>query len=368
MSKKKPKPLVKSSAATAPAISLRIGDERMDAARRMLMVFAEDKSEITLRNYEKDLENFAEWMGAGDVPQAVAAFLKLSRPDAHALVLLYKGYLKKAPVYRSRTKRDKARRARAAGEPPPKPDKVGYSANTINRRLTALKSVAALARVMGLVDWRIEVKGVSTRALLDTRGCGPDGYQKLIETLEQEIEDADDRKTVAIKCRDLALVRLMHDAGLRRKEPLTADYPGDLRLRHKEKAIRVLGKKRDQREWVPMSEAAAAALRAWIKCRGRQAGPLFTSFHPSHLGKRLTPNSVNGMISRLAKRGGVAVTPHGFRHTAATTALDRGVPVRDVAKWGRWRNLQMAQTYDDNRTNPAGGIANLVSGEGDDDE
>lgn len=326
------------------------------------MMFAEDKSELTLRNYEVDLEHFARWLGATDVPQAIGAFLSLSLKEANQVVLLYKSALRKAPVYRSRAKREEARQAAAEGKRPPEPDKVGYSANTINRRLTALKSVTSVARLMGFIDWRIEIKGVAAQALPDTKGCGADGYQTLIDTLESEIEEEDDRERVAIKRRDLVLVRLMHDTGLRRAEPLSANFPDDLRMRHKEKQIRIKGKKRIDKEWVVMSDAAAAAVKAWLSARGRHKGPLFTSFHPSHYGRRLTPQAVNGMLKRLAKRAGVEVTPHGFRHTATTTLLDAGVPIREVQAWGRWKNLEMVEIYDRNRSDKSGKLANLLSG------
>src|SRR5690606_9642341 len=101
------------SSAGSPDVSVRVSAARMEKARRVLMLFAEDKSELTLRTYQKDLAHFAEWLGAADVAQAVGAFLQLERPDAHALVLMYKGYLRKAPVYRSKSKRADAREARS---------------------------------------------------------------------------------------------------------------------------------------------------------------------------------------------------------------------------------------------------------------
>ena len=51
------------------------------------------------------------------------------------------------------------------------------SANTINNRLAALRSLVKLARTLGLIGWTIDVGSVKARPYRDTAGCGADGYR-----------------------------------------------------------------------------------------------------------------------------------------------------------------------------------------------
>jgi integrase/recombinase XerC len=52
---------------------------------------------------------------------------------------------------------------------------VGRSPATVNRRLSALRSLNALARTLGLVGWSLEVRNVKAESCRDTRGPQLDG-------------------------------------------------------------------------------------------------------------------------------------------------------------------------------------------------
>jgi integrase/recombinase XerC len=60
---------------------------------------------------------------------------------------------------------------------------------------------------------------------------------------------------------------------------------------------------------------------------------------------------------------GLTVSPHGLRHAGITEALERtGGNVRAVQHSSRHRDLRTLTTYDDNRTDWAGEVAELVAG------
>lgn len=336
--------------------------------RQLLELFLQGRSDITARNYKTDLGDFAAFVEAPNIASAIGGLCQLDNAaEAHAAILAYKAHLRRKPVYRKGAK---------------KPYRTGYAPSTINRRLAALRSILKLGRTLGQVTWDLQVPGEKAQKYRETAGCGPQVYAKLVATLTEEIaalEASTDNlrlpgtnlgreEQIAIKMRDRALIRLMYDAALRRREPLTIDYPEDIDFDTKGRRprVRMLGKMRGDKEWVTVPPKAAAAISAWIQRRRPGAGPLFQSFHPSHKGERLGNKAVNEMLVRVAARAGVdRVSPHQLRHSSITAALDKtNGDVRQVQKFSRHRNIQTVTIYDDQRRDVAGDIAELVSEDG----
>ena len=92
----------------------------------------------------------------------------------------------------------------------------GLAPATIARRLAALRSVVKLARTLGQVTWTIDIGSPKAEAYRDTRGPGLAGWRALLA-------EARKKATTPKGRRDLALVRLMHDLGLRRGEVVALD-------------------------------------------------------------------------------------------------------------------------------------------------
>lgn len=276
--------------------------------------------EKTLRNYLIALEDFSRWCGQPTVRAAVEAFVALSGPDANALVLDYRTYLEREKVVGGNRK--------------------GCAPSTVNQHLAALRAVCRLGRLTGRCAFFIEVPGVEVEPYRDTTGPGREAYLEMLAFLAAEETEQ--------SVRDACILRFLHDLGLRREELLSIQWPDGVNLRKREVLIKQ--KKKRQPRWWPVGRAAMEALRSWLKVRGKAAGPLFTSFSPRNYGGTLSPRSVNKIVARIGEEVGVEVTPHGFRHTAITTALDlTGGDMRTVQRFSRHANPRTLVHYDDRR-------------------
>jgi integrase/recombinase XerC len=160
--------------------------------------------------------------------------------------------------------------------------------------------------------------------------------------------------------RDRAIIRLLHDRGLRRGEAVGLDL-ADVDLT--EGTVEILGKGRSQTERLTIGPATVQAMAGWIESRGSHPGPLFVRLDPGkNLGGRLTGEAVRLIVAGIAKLAGLdrVCRPHGLRHAAITEALDRGRDVRDVAKFSRHKDVRTLLIYDDSRLDVGGDIARML--------
>ena len=144
-----------------------------------------------------------------------------------------------------------------------------------------------------------------------------------------------------IELRDRAIVELLYGSGLR-----VSELCG---LRHEDlsgprDSITVWGKGSKQRR-VPISEPAAAALKAWIQ-RGRPEMVIELSpddrVFLNRRGKALSPRDVRRLLDR---RSLSPTHPHALRHTFATHLLDGGADLRSVQELLGHADLATTQIY-----------------------
>jgi integrase/recombinase XerC len=303
--------------------------------QRILAAFLDGRSEATRRAYEADLKDFAAFMGDATPADAVARLLAAGAGPANAKVLEY--------------------RNRLSG--------LGRSAATVNRRLATLRSMTKLARMLGQIAWGIEVEGLDDVPYRDTAGPG-------IETLAQLFAIVGKRKD-AKGLRDLAILRLLFDRGLRRGEIVGLDV-GHLSLDGK---LSILGKGRHQRETVSLPKRTQEALVAWLRVhpstrtavrRGTApaADPMFVSV-PHGIGRaRLTGHGLYMILRDWSTRAKLSkiVRPHGVRHTAITKVLDiSNGNLREGQAFARHRNANTTTRYDDARKDGAGKSAATIA-------
>ncbi len=211
----------------------------------------------------------------------------------------------------------------------------------------------SLANTLGMVPWTLSVENVKTQAYRDTRGPGRDGFRSMLAAAQGQ------RGPKAL--RDVALLRLLRDLGLRRGEAVRLDVE-DLDLAGDR--LFILGKARSQKEPVTLPAPTKAALEAWLAVRGSAPGPVFVNFDRASKGGRLTGSAVYFIVGSLGTEAGLTVRPHGLRHLAITSALDltKG-DMRAVQKFSRHKDVRVLNAYDDNRQDLAGDVARLVAGE-----
>jgi integrase/recombinase XerC len=278
----------------------------------------------TLRTYRQGLADFASFVGAADTEQAAGVLLGGGQGEANHLALAYRANL---------VSRD-------------------LSANTVNGRLAALRSLTKLARMIGLIGWAIDVRGVKARAYRDTRGPGVDGYKRLLAHLEER----DDAKAK----RDRAIVRLLFERALRREEVASLD------LEHVDilaGTISVLGKGHTDRETLTLAAPTCRALADWIAARGPEPGPLFRNFDRARKGDgRLTGAGIWAIVVALGEATGQRVRPHGLRHAAVTEALNAtNGDIRRVREFSRHATVDTVLVYDDNRRDFGGDVSRLIA-------
>ena len=219
----------------------------------------------------------------------------------------------------------------------------GLQANTINRRLSAVKSMVRMARRLEMCDWTLaEVDGLTVKPYRDTRGITASQYRMMLVFVN--------RFTLA-GSRDFAIMTLLWEAGLRRSELVNCD------VRHfdlEQNRLSILGKGRNEREWIDLTESGVLAVSEWLEQRGVYAltDPLFISLDSATGGSRLSGTSVYRIVRDLAKTAGVSENfgPHKVRHSGTTAYLElTGGDLRGAQAYSRHANLNTLKFYDDNR-------------------
>ncbi|AWK90311.1 tyrosine-type recombinase/integrase [Azospirillum thermophilum] len=305
---------------TAPALPLTRVQERI------LDAFLAGRSARTQAAYQRDLADFAAFVGVADAEEAARRLLATPQGDANGIALAYRAHMLERSL----------------------------APATVNRRLSALRSLVQLGNALGLVGWKLEVPNVGAELYRDTRGPG----RETVKAMAAAAAGHGGLKGL----RDAAIVRLLHDLGLRRGEVVALDIED---LDPSAGTLAVLGKGRRQKELVTVPAPTLAVVLEWVRRRGDGPGPLFRSLDPAGKGSgRLTGTAVYQIVRALGAEVGVRTRPHGLRHTAITTVLDRsGGNIRAAQKFSRHKDVRVLERYDDAREDLAGQMAEMIAGD-----
>lgn len=204
-----------------------------------------------------------------------------------------------------------------------------------------------MARDYGLIDWSLAIKNVRDRKYKDTLTCRLDGWRAMIGAIQGRD---------AVSLRDRAMLRLMWDRGMRRKEVASLDL-ADVDLERK--TIRFTGKGEEDDEVFALAAPTADAIRDWIAARGSQPGPLFVGL--SRNGARLNPGSIYRIVRDRGRAVGIDIRPHGIRHAVCTSLLDAGHDLVGVSQFMRHGSLDTTMIYDKNRKRRGDELANAAA-------
>ena len=182
-----------------------------------------------------------------------------------------------------------------------------------------------------------------------------------VPSIEQmnRVVDTVDEDAASWPARDKAILELLYGCGVRNAE-LTGMNIRDIHWGNE--AILVRGKGQKQR-LVPLGDAAAQALRAYLGERsarlaakfgskGVDSPALFLSLQLRGIGKpggegRLTTRSVGRIVKRVAILRGLSgdVHPHTLRHAFGTHLLEEGADLRAIQELLGHERLSTTQRY-----------------------
>lgn len=226
-------------------------------------------------------------------------------------------------------------------------DQARYSRNTINRRLSALRTFYRWLMDEGITDTdpasalqgphigRKLPRVISTqdiaRILSVHAGCTPDGRVK---------------KRAASDMRDQAVLEFLYACGARVSEASGLLLENVDFERHQ---VKVFGKGSKERI-IPLHDMAVSTLKDYASysrlklLEGKPSGPYF---FVSNRGGRFSPDAIRKMFKQTLAAAGVDTTysPHDMRHTFATDLLNGGADLRSVQEMLGHASLSTTQIY-----------------------
>lgn len=288
-----------------------------------LRVLANERgaSAHTLRAYRRELEGFAAWMDKNRAELSVEPGIdRIEHTDIRA-----------------------------------------YLGSLYERGLSKASAARALAAVRSWFKWLARTGRIeqNAAALVATPRL-PKHLPRVpsIEEMNRVVDSVRD-DAASWPARDRAILELLYGCGIRNAE-LVALNLGDIHWAND--AILVYGKGQKQR-YVPLGDAAAEALRAYLAERsarlaaaGAQGNPatpaLFLNLHLRGLARsgvqaRLTTRSVGRIVKRIAILRGLPsdVHPHTLRHAFGTHLLEEGADLRAIQELLGHERLSTTQRY-----------------------
>jgi integrase/recombinase XerC len=234
-----------------------------------------------------------------------------------------------------------------------------YLGTLYDRGLSKASAARALAAIRSWFKWLARTGRVEQNAAALVSTPKLPKHLPRVPSIEQmnRVVDTVDDDAATWPARDRAILELLYGCGMRNAE-LTALNLADIHWANE--AILVHGKGQKQR-YVPLGDAAAEALRAYLSERGLRlaaAGPgvsspaLFLNIYLRGLNKpggeaRLTTRSVGRIVKRLAIGRGLTsdVHPHTLRHAFGTHLLEEGADLRAIQELLGHERLSTTQRY-----------------------
>lgn len=139
--------------------------------------------------------------------------------------------------------------------------------------------------------------------------------------------------------RDKAIMEIMYSTAVRVSE-LAALNREDVHFTSKD--LTVFGKGAKERVTY-LNERSHMYLREYLESRTDDNPALFVSEKAPY--RRLSKSGLEDLVRRTGQRVDVHAYPHRFRRTAATNALNRGMPVQEVAQFLGHAKLETTMLY-----------------------
>jgi integrase/recombinase XerC len=298
-------------------------------AQKLWLEFLELKiSPNTQHTYAKAIADFYQRIYNCSVsPQALGRFLALAQNEAVYQVCYYRSLLIAAKL----------------------------APNTINTRLSALKSLVKYAHQLGQCSFNLsDVTGLKVDGYRSTAGIAPQGFHNVISL--------PDRATVKGR-RDYAILRLLWDNALKRGEISNLNVEDFVSVGKASAAsmeenlvgkLAIVDNRKIQHSLIALAPATTRAIGDWLAIRGncQPLDPLFISLDRRSKGHRLDGSSIYRLVRKFSEAAGIdkLVSPHQVRHSAITAYLDASQGnVRGAQGLSRHTSLSILSRYEDNR-------------------
>jgi integrase/recombinase XerC len=236
-----------------------------------------------------------------------------------------------------------------------------YLGTLLERGLSKASTARALAAVRSWFKWLARAGHVQQNVASLVATPRLPKHLPRVPSIEQmnRVVDSVDEEGASWPARDKAILELLYGCGIRNAE-LTGLNLEDIHWANE--AILVRGKGQKQR-YVPLGDAAAEALRAylaerWARLAARKATDerstpaLMISLQMRGLSKpggeaRLTTRSVARIVKRIAIQRGLSadVHPHTLRHAFGTHLLEEGADLRAIQELLGHERLSTTQRY-----------------------
>ena len=165
---------------------------------------------------------------------------------------------------------------------------------------------------------------------------------KVEKKLKKPFSD-EERELLLRNCetlRDKAMMEFLYSTAVRVSE-LAAVNKSDIRWTSKD--LIVFGKGSKERT-VYLNDRTNMYIKEYLESRTDKNEALFVSIRNPH--ERLSKTGIEDIIRRIGRRAGVdKAHPHRFRRTAATNALNRGMPVQEMAQLLGHAKLETTMVY-----------------------
>jgi integrase/recombinase XerC len=226
-----------------------------------------------------------------------------------------------------------------------------YLSELYGRGLSKASAARALAAVRSWFKW------LARRGYVEQNPASLVATPKLpkhlprVPTIEQmnRVVDAASDELAAWPARDRTIFELLYGCGIRNAELVGLDLRD---IHWANEAILVRGKGRKERH-VPLGDAAAQALRAYLPERAerlaaaeKSSDALLVNARARGAG-RLTTRSVGRIVKRIAIAHGLPgeVHPHTLRHAFGTHMLEEGADLRAIQELLGHERLSTTQRY-----------------------
>lgn len=225
------------------------------------------------------------------------------------------------------------------------------SPSTINGRLVAVRGFFGRLYKAKLIAGNPAdadfVPGLQVSDVSRTEGLSVDEVNAILATCDGTL----------LGLRDRALLLTLFYQGLRRSEASKLRYR-DISTR--KGLLEIKDSKNNPYSTIRLKQEVQQAIEDYLEVLNRELqkretkpdDPVFCSLSKLRsFGRRLAPSSINNIVKVRAKAAGITrrITAHSWRHSCTTAALQAGVPLHQVQRHLRHKNIQTTLRYDRER-------------------